>query len=299
MSTPSPRPTAAYALRRPSFPRTFPYPPSAFTRADPTPDPAFYASPRFVQHIDDRCRAALSQYYASVLPRPVSVSTQAEGGAQPEDGKVRAPRILDLCSSWTSHLPSSYAPPGAYVAGLGMSPQELERNPLLSGRVVHDLNADPGLPLVLTSAGAIAGAGAGTGAGVGGGGGEEAGGGGGAEEGYDAVICSVSVDYLTRPLEVFRELARVTRRGGTAHMGFSNRCFPTKVVRRWLEVGEEERCDMVASYFHFAGTSEGEGGCEPGQLWEEVEVVTVLEKGWVGDPLWVVRARRTGVGVPQ
>ncbi|KZO99420.1 hypothetical protein CALVIDRAFT_561280 [Calocera viscosa TUFC12733] len=263
MSAPTP------STRLPHLPPTFPYPPSAFSRHDPTPDAAFYAHPRIgVQHLSPQCITLLTSYYTSVLPPP--------SHAQP-------PRVLDLCSSWTSHLPPSFSPPQAHITGLGLSGPELEANPLLTERVVHDLNASPSLP---PSVGSDPG---------------------GVGFGFDAVLCSVSVDYLSRPLEVFRELARVTRHGAKAHMSFSNRCFPTKVIRRWLEVGEEERCELVACYFHFAGTGtgtgtgigEGEGrACEPGELWEDVQIVTVLEPSSAGDPLWVVRGTRTANAVP-
>ncbi|KZT57168.1 hypothetical protein CALCODRAFT_453276, partial [Calocera cornea HHB12733] len=213
--------TPAPSSRRPSFPTAFPYPSSAFTRQDPSPDWVFYAEPRFVQHIDARCIARLGEYYAEVLPRPLPASGPSSSTGEQQE---QPPRILDLCSSWTSHLPAPYSPPNAYITGLGLSLPELAANPRLARRVVHDLNASPALP-------------------------EEVG------QAYDAVVCSVSVDYLVRPLEVFRELARVMRPRARAHMTFSNRCFPTKVIRGWLGMGEEERCDLVACYFHFAGTA--------------------------------------------
>ncbi|EJT98375.1 hypothetical protein DACRYDRAFT_110817 [Dacryopinax primogenitus] len=240
-----------FKVHRPTCPATFPYSGETFTREDQTPDPEFYASPRFVHHIDDRCRLALQEYYAGVLPEPLPLSAENSS-----ESKTR-PRILDLCSSWTSHLPNSYAPPHTYVTGLGLSAPELAANPLLSRRVVHDLNVDPILPVEMTkldvrtkaeleskdAPGHYE----------------------GTEAAYDAIICTVSVDYLVHPLEVFCELALVTREAGTAHMAFSDRCFPSKVIRRWLEVGPAERCEMVASYFWFAGTT-GEKPCEPGVL---------------------------------
>ena len=54
-------------------------------------------------------------------------------------------------------------------------------------------------------------------------------GGGGAAVGRRRQVCNVvSVDYLTRPREIFRETHRVLRPGGRAIMSFSNRCFQTK-----------------------------------------------------------------------
>ena len=94
-----------------------------FDRMDPSPDPIFYGVPRLVTHIDDATIAALTGYYAGVLPG---------------DGAV-----LDLMSSWVSHLPDRDF---ARVAGLGMNAEELSANPRLTESIVHDLNAEPTLP---------------------------------------------------------------------------------------------------------------------------------------------------------
>ena len=45
---------------------------------------------------------------------------------------------------------------------------------------------------------------------------------------FDIITNAVSVDYLTKPIEVFKEMHRVLKPGGQAIMSFSNRCFPTK-----------------------------------------------------------------------
>lgn len=109
--------------------------------------------------------------------------------------------LLDLCSSWVSHLPS-YPPVGGHrlrrVVGHGMHGAELQANPVLTERIVRDLNQDTSFPELDT-------------------------------ESLDAVICTVSIDYLIRPQEVLTELYRVLRPGGRVHLGFSNRFFPTKV----------------------------------------------------------------------
>ena len=109
-------------------------------------------------------------------------------------------------SSWVSHYPDDLE--SERVAGLGMNAEELAENPQLTEWVVHDLNADPVLPY---------------------GDGE-----------FDVVTIAVSVQYLTRPLEVFREIGRVLRPGGGCIVSFSNRCFPTKAVwlgRGWATTG--------------------------------------------------------------
>jgi SAM-dependent methyltransferase len=99
---------------------------------------------------------------------------------------------------------------------------ELDANSRLTRRLVHNLNATPGLPL--------------------------------ASAAFDAVICTVSVEYMTRPFDVFDEVARVLRKGGLFVLTFSNRWFPPKVVRVWSELHEFERMGLVLEYFLRSGS---------------------------------------------
>ena len=180
------------------------FPPDFFRRYDERPDEHFYEQPRLVTHIDDATIAALTQVYRELIP-PGS-------------------RVLDLMSSWISHLRT----PPASLTVLGMNRHELERNPLATAVVVHDLNAEPHLPF--------------------------------ADATFDAVTCCVSVDYLVRPVEVFADVARVLRPDGLFAITFSNRCFPTKAIRGWLATDERGRTAIVAEYFRQAG------GWEPAQV---------------------------------
>lgn len=125
--------------------------------------------------------------------------------------------VLDLMSSWVSH----FIDPPKRLVGLGMNRVELAANAMLAEHVVHDLNAEPTLPFP--------------------------------DAGFDDATCCVSVDYLVRPVEVFREVARVLRPGGRFVVTFSNRCFPTKAVRGWLATDDLGRQRIVASYFELAG----------------------------------------------
>ena len=183
-------------------------PPEAFRKADPSPDTAFYAPARLVTHIDDQAIAALTDFYADVLPA---------GGA-----------VLDLCSSWVSHLPDDVA--YREVVGHGMNADELRANPRLDRWWVQDLNADPILPLP--------------------------------DAELDAATICVSVQYLQRPLEVMAELKRVLRPGSPVVISFSNRCFPTKAVAIWGALDGAGHAALVKLYLERAGF----GGVEAYQL---------------------------------
>ena len=152
-------------------------------------------------------------------------------------------RVLDLMSSWVSHF--AIAP--AELVVLGMNRSELEANPQASEVVVQDLNAEPSLPFDAAS--------------------------------FDHAVCCVSVDYLTRPLELFAEVAQVLRPGGLFVCTFSNRCFPTKAIRGWLATDEAGRVEIVRRYF---GLTNGFGP-------PTSDLRTPLTAA--GDPLWAVWAR--------
>lgn len=150
-------------------------------------------------------------------------------------------RVLDLMGSWISHF--ARAPRELVV--LGMNRAELAANAAASDSVTHDLNRDPFLPFP--------------------------------DDDFDEVVCAVSVDYLVQPLEVFADVARVLRPGGRFVCTFSNRCFPTKVIRGWLMASEEQRCSLVATYFALAG------GFRPATIDQRLI-------GRPGDPLYAVWA---------
>ncbi len=131
--------------------------------------------------------------------------------------------VLDLMGSWVSHF--RQAP--KHLTVLGMNAAELAANPQAAATVLHDLNADPRLPFD--------------------------------DETFDAAVCCVSVDYLTRPVEVFADVARVLRPDAPFVCTFSNRCFPTKAIRGWLMSTDEQHCAIVAAYFAIVGTMERAG----------------------------------------
>jgi SAM-dependent methyltransferase len=166
-----------------------------FVRRDEQADDRFYSNPRLVQHLDETAGDMLADLYKRFV----------------KDGM----HVLDLMSSWVTHLPRRVNP--GRLSGLGMNRTELEQNPRLTDIQVHDLNAAPVLPYE--------------------------------NESFDVAICSVSVEYLTQPLEVFAEVGRVLKPGGTFVVTFSNRWFPPKVVRIWEHIHEFERVGLVMEYF--------------------------------------------------
>jgi len=171
----------------------------AFRRDDEAPDSRFYGEPRLVQHIDNTAIEIVKNTYGRFLKANMNV--------------------LDLMSSWQSHLPDRME--FTRLAGLGLNDRELKKNNRLSERVVQDLNLSPVLPFESDS--------------------------------FDAVVCTVSVEYLTNPLAIFEEVSRVLRTDGYFIVTFSNRWFPTKAIRLWKELHEFERMGLVLEYFIRSG----------------------------------------------
>jgi len=170
-----------------------------FQRFDESADGLFYRQPRLVTHIDDAAVAAVTQLYRELLP---------ERGA-----------VLDLMSSWVSHLPTEAT--YVRVVGLGMNQVELDANPRLDVRLVHDLNQSTRLPFDDAS--------------------------------FDAAVICVSIQYLVRPVEVLREVGRVVATGGPLVITFSNRCFPTKAVAVWQALDDAGHAQLVEGYLREAG----------------------------------------------
>lgn len=186
-------PTAGKSNRLPELP------PDAFRKVDGDDDATFYAPARLVTHIDEAATEALTAYYRATLPA---------GGV-----------LLDLMSSWISHLPPDVA--FSEVIGHGMNAEELQANRRLTRSFVQNLNRTPILPLETASC--------------------------------DAALCCVGVQYLQRPLEVFADIARVLRPGAPFIVSFSNRCFPTKAVAIWRSLDDQGHAALVRLYLERAG----------------------------------------------
>ena len=169
-----------------------------FSRLDEENDAQFYVKPRLVQHLDAVARRHIETCYESHI----------QPGMQ----------VLDLMSSWVSHLPSRR---DISVVGLGMNEEELKRNASLNQYVVHDLNQLPVLEFENNA--------------------------------FDLVICTASIEYLVKPFEVLEEIARCLRPGGKVMLTFTDRWFPPKAIKLWSELHPFERVALVVEYFRRSG----------------------------------------------
>ncbi len=208
-----------------------------FYRRDEQDDGAFYAEPRIIGHVDAQASIILKELYSRHL----------------EPGM----RVLDLMSSVQSHLPQDK---DLDVTGVGLNAVELEENPLLSRRLVHDLNRDPAIP--------------------------------GGKAAYDAVVCSLSFEYLTQPVALLENVHNILNQGGMVLMGVSNRWFPGKVVAGWTDLHEFERVGYMLECLRRAGFSAGLEAVSVRNEWRPPWDRHYMETNGVSDPVYVVRATK-------
>jgi hypothetical protein len=179
--------------------------PEQRTKLDDTTDDLFYSSPRFVTHVDDGFIDQLTNLYRERL--------------KPH------PRILDMMSSWVSHLPDDVE--FAHVEGHGLNEEELAKNPRLNHYIVQNLNKNPQLPYP--------------------------------DQSFDAVLNAVSVQYIQYPEAIFAEIHRILKPDGIVIISFSNRMFYQKAIAAWRDGTEMSRVQLVKSYFQMvSGFSEPE-----------------------------------------
>ena len=197
-----------------------------FKKEDTTDDSLFYEVPRIVTHIDDNAITILKKYYRSLL----------------KDGDA----VLDLMSSWVSHLPEDIK--YSIVSAQGMNKVELESNPQLTDFIVQNLNTNQVLPLE--------------------------------DESFDLCSIAVSVQYLTSPVKVFEEIARVLKPNGKCCVSFSNRMFPTKAILAWRMSSNEEHCNLVSQDF------------KKTEKFDELKVEKLVEENGYYDPLFAVIGKK-------
>jgi SAM-dependent methyltransferase len=173
-----------------------------FVCADETPDEDFYQSPRMVAHVDEGTLTALTEFYRSFIPQHSDV--------------------LDLMSSWISHLPGEVQL--GRVVGLGMNADELAANTQLTQWSVQNLNDQPILPY--------------------------------ASESFDRALIVVSIQYLRRPIDVLLSVHNVLREGAELAIAMSHRLFPTKAIVAFQSLSVDERMNLVRYYLDKAGFRE-------------------------------------------
>ena len=205
-------------------------------KLDESDDALFYDSPRFVTHVDEGFIQQLTDLYRQRL-RPNT-------------------RILDLMSSWVSHLPEEVT--FEHVEGHGLNAEELARNPRLNHYFVQNLNQNQLLPLP--------------------------------DQSFDAVLNTVSVQYLQRPEAVFAEIYRVLKPGGIAIFSFSNRMFYQKAIQAWRDGSESDRVELVQRYFAAVP-----GFSKPETIARQSTTLSFLQMLGVGggDPFYAVIAERS------
>ncbi len=211
------------------------------TKLDDSDDRLFYSFPRFVTHVDEGFIDQLTNLYRDRL-KPNT-------------------RILDMMSSWVSHLPQEIE--FTHVEGHGMNEEELAKNRRLDHYFVQNLNQDLKIPFP--------------------------------DKDFDAVLNCVSIQYLQYPDAIFYEIHRILKPGGIAIMSFSNRMFAQKAISAWRDNSEEGRVKLVKSYFESVKNANGVPG------FSQVEVISqksnapsflqMLGLGG-GDPFYVVIAHR-------
>ena len=202
-------------------------------KIDQEPDHIFYQYPRFVQHLDKPFRTRLTEFYREQIPPCATV--------------------LDLGSSWVSHLPDNVR--YERIIGHGMNDAELSANPRLDSYFVQDFNLDPSIPL---------------------------------QEGFvDVCMVVAAWQYWTRPEEVAAEMLRVTRSNGTAIVAFSNRMFFTKAPQVWTDGDDCEHLDYVGTVLQSNGWGDVKVKAE-----ETKKDGLIGLMGGKGDPFFAVTARK-------
>ena len=163
------------------------------TKSDICDDEIFYQQPRFVHHLSDSFRNRLTSLYSEYL--------------------LNHHIILDLMSSWVSHLPSNIS--YKKVIGHGMNETELSSNERLDRFFVQNLNKKQNMPIEDSS--------------------------------VDVGLIVAGWQYLQYPEKVSLELSRVIKSDSLLIISFTNRAFWTKAPNIWTYSSEEKRIEYVTS----------------------------------------------------
>jgi SAM-dependent methyltransferase len=209
-------------------------------KLDDTNDLDFYEAPRLVTHVDEGFIDRLTNLYQETL--------------QPGD------RVLDLMSSWVSHLPPAME--FDHVEGHGMNATELAKNPRLDHYFVQNLNQNPQLPLENAD--------------------------------FNAVLITVSIQYLQYPEAVLSEIYRVLKPNGVVIISFSNRMFYQKAIAAWRDGTDTDRVNLVRKYFQSV-----DGFTTPEVIVHQPTLPGLLQMLGLagGDPFYAVVARKVEFGI--
>ena len=210
--------------------------PEQRSKLDDTNDLDFYDAPRLVTHVDRGFIDRLTELYRSQLKSDT--------------------RILDLMSSWVSHLPEEMQ--FSHVEGHGMNAQELAKNPRLDRYFVQNLNQNPKLPF------------------------EDA--------DFDAVLITVSIQYLQYPEAILSEIYRVLKPNGIVIISFSNRMFYQKAIAVWRDGTDTDRVNLVKKYFESV-----DGYTQPEVIAHQSPLPGFLQMLGMagGDPFYAVLTRKS------
>ncbi len=168
---------------------------------DNSEDSLFYLEPRFVNHLDEAFRNRLTKLYEERINRNAVV--------------------LDLMSSWVSHLP-----PGIRykkVIGHGLNRIELESNKRLDCFWTQDFNSDQKIPLDDSS--------------------------------VDICLMVAAWQYLQYPEKLAFNLKRVVKHNGKLIVSFSNRAFWSKAPRVWTQGSDVDHINYIKSVLIAQGWS--------------------------------------------
>lgn len=209
-------------------------------KLDETEDSLFYSFPRFVTHVDEGFIDQLTILYQKHL--------------KPQT------RILDLMSSWVSHLPPEIQ--FSHVEGHGMNQEELAKNSQLDHYFVQDLNQNLKLPL--------------------------------SDQDFDAVLICVSVQYLQYPEAILSEIHRILKPGGITIISFSNRMFYQKAISAWREATEPDRIELVKGYINSVKINDLPGFNSPKVIASQSKTPLFMQMLGMGgsDPFYALIASR-------
>ena len=162
------------------------------SKIDVADDQIFYQHPRYVHHLSDSFRTRLKNLYSNYL--------------------LNHYVILDLMSSWVSHLPQGIT--YKKVIGHGMNEAELSSNQRLDSYWIQNLNQNQNIPIESSS--------------------------------IDAGLVVAGWQYLQYPERVALELSRIIKTDSLLIISFTNRAFWTKAPNIWTHSSEDGRIEYVS-----------------------------------------------------